>query len=158
MRKVCGLVDKIRRRAECLGVGYKIFVIKLKYPDRSWPPGLGCVSHWPTAETFSTDIHMHIQYGLFRIALSKRRAKKIWNDDSMIIFRKIQKEIHWNRCEKWRIWLNNSKNFSWNIEVWAVQKHVNLVDLVKSFPTNIFLQNLVSIQPITSPIKPRPEI
>ena len=26
----------------------------------------------------------------------------------------------------------------WNIEVWAVQKHVNLVDLVKSFPTNIF--------------------
>ena len=22
----------------------------------------------------------------------------------------------------------------WNIEVWAVQKHVNLVDLVKSFP------------------------
>ena len=30
----------------------------------------------------------------------------------------------------------------WNIEVWAVQKHVNLVDLVKSFPTNIYLQNL----------------
>ena len=27
----------------------------------------------------------------------------------------------------------------WNIEVWAVQKHVNLVDLVKSFPTNIYL-------------------
>ena len=34
----------------------------------------------------------------------------------------------------------------WNIEVWAVQKHVNLVDLVKSFPTKIFLQNLASIQ------------
>ena len=33
-------------------------------------------------------------FGLFRIALSKRRAKTIWNDDSMIIFRKIQKEIH----------------------------------------------------------------
>ena len=41
----------------------------------------------------------------------------------------------------------------WNIEVWAVQKHVNLVDLVKSFPTNIFLQNLASIQKRTSPIK-----
>ena len=40
----------------------------------------------------------------------------------------------------------------WNIEVWAVQKHVNLVDLVKSFPTNIFLQNLASIQKRTSPI------
>ena len=30
---------------------------------------------------------------------------------------------------------------------------VNLVDLVKSFPTNIFLQTLASIQKRTSPIK-----
>ena len=34
-----------------------------------------------------------------------------------------------------------------------MQKHVNLVDLVKSFPTNIFLQNSASIQKRTSPIK-----
>ena len=34
-----------------------------------------------------------------------------------------------------------------------MQKHVNLVDLIKSFPTNIFLQNLASIQKRTSPIK-----
>ena len=34
-----------------------------------------------------------------------------------------------------------------------MQKHVNLVDLVKSFPTNIFLQNLASIQQRTSPLK-----
>ena len=34
-----------------------------------------------------------------------------------------------------------------------MQKHVNLVDLVKSFPTNSFLQNLASIQKRTSPIK-----
>ena len=34
-----------------------------------------------------------------------------------------------------------------------MQKHVNLVDLVKSFPTNIFLQNLASIQKRTSPIR-----
>ena len=34
-----------------------------------------------------------------------------------------------------------------------MQKHVNLVDLVKSFPTNIFLQNLAAIQKRTSPIK-----
>ena len=33
-----------------------------------------------------------------------------------------------------------------------MQKHVNLVDLVKSFPTNIFLQKLASIQKITSPL------
>ena len=34
-----------------------------------------------------------------------------------------------------------------------MQKHVNLVDLVKSFPTNILLQNLASIQKRTSPAK-----
>ena len=34
-----------------------------------------------------------------------------------------------------------------------MQKHVNLVDRVKSFPTNIYLQNLASIQKRTSPIK-----
>ena len=34
-----------------------------------------------------------------------------------------------------------------------MQKHVNLVDLVKSFPTIILLQNLASIQKRTSPIK-----
>ena len=34
-----------------------------------------------------------------------------------------------------------------------MQKHVNLVDPVKSFPMNIFLQNLASIQQRTSLIK-----
>ena len=34
-----------------------------------------------------------------------------------------------------------------------MQKHVNLADLVKSFPTSIFLQNLASIQKRTSPRK-----
>ena len=34
-----------------------------------------------------------------------------------------------------------------------MQKHANLVDLVKSFPTNIFLQNLASIQKRRSPLK-----
>ena len=34
-----------------------------------------------------------------------------------------------------------------------MQKHVNLVDLVKSIPTNIYLQNLASIQKRTSPVK-----
>ena len=43
------------------------------------------------------------------------------------------------------------RNFA--TEVWAVQKHTNLVDLVKSFPTNIFLQNLASMQKRTSPLK-----
>ena len=43
--------------------------------------------------------------------------------------------------------------FCQRIEVWAVQKHVNLVDLVKSFPTSIFAQNFASIQQRTSFIK-----
>ena len=34
-----------------------------------------------------------------------------------------------------------------------MQKHVNRVDLVKSFPTNIYLQNLASIQKRTSSVK-----
>ena len=37
--------------------------------------------------------------------------------------------------------------FGWNFEVWAVQKYVDLVDLVKTFPTNIYLQRSASIQP-----------
>ena len=43
--------------------------------------------------------------------------------------------------------------FCWNIEVWAVQKHVNLVDLVKSFPTIVFLQNLALVQLLKGPWK-----
>ena len=38
----------------------------------------------------------------------------------------------------------------WNFECWAVQKYANLIDLVKSFPTSIYLQNLASMQPRTS--------
>ena len=34
-----------------------------------------------------------------------------------------------------------------------MQKHVNLVDLVKSFPTNIYLQKLASIQMRTNSVK-----
>ena len=34
-----------------------------------------------------------------------------------------------------------------------MQKRVNLVDLVKSFPTHIYFQNLASIQKRTSPVK-----
>ena len=40
--------------------------------------------------------------------------------------------------------------FDWNFEVWAVQKYANLVDLVKSFPTSIYVQKSASIQPRTS--------
>ena len=36
------------------------------------------------------------------------------------------------------------------VKVWAVQKHVNFVDLVVSFPTSISLQKSASIQPRTS--------
>ena len=44
----------------------------------------------------------------------------------------------------------NVDEFDWNLEVWAMQKYANLVDLVKSFPTSIYLQKSASIQPRTS--------
>ena len=47
----------------------------------------------------------------------------------------------------------NRRLCCWNFECWAVQKRVNLVVLVKSFPTSIYLQKLASIQPRTSPGK-----
>ena len=34
--------------------------------------------------------------------------------------------------------------FGWNFEIWAVQKYVNLVDFVKSFPTSIHLKKSAS--------------
>ena len=56
-----------------------------------------------------------------------------------------------NFCQK------NAKNFDEKfLKCWGLsgaRKHVNLVDLVKSFPTNIYLQNLASIQKRTSPVK-----
>ena len=57
----------------------------------------------------------------------------------------------------YKILPKNAKNFDEkllkNIEVWAVQKHANPIDLVKSFPTNIILQDLASIRKRASPIE-----
>ena len=50
----------------------------------------------------------------------------------------------------------NAKSFTkfrWNIWDLSGAKHVNIVDLVKRLPTNIFLQKLASIQKRTSPPK-----
>ena len=43
--------------------------------------------------------------------------------------------------------------FCWKVEIAAVQKYANLVDLNKSCQTHILLQNFVLIQPRTSPPK-----
>ena len=51
------------------------------------------------------------------------------------------------KCEK------VSRNFAEILRSERGQKHVNIVDLVKSFPTNIYLQNLASIQKRTSLVK-----
>ena len=37
--------------------------------------------------------------------------------------------------------------FGWNFDIWAAQKYVNIVDLVKSFLTSICLETSASIQP-----------
>ena len=44
----------------------------------------------------------------------------------------------------------NAERFNW---IPKVQKRGNLVDLVKSFPKNIYLENLAPIQKRTSPVK-----
>ena len=53
----------------------------------------------------------------------------------------------------WFIFTKLWRLFGWNFEIWAVQRYVHLVDLVKRFPTNIYLQKSASIQPRTSPAK-----
>ena len=57
------------------------------------------------------------------------------------------------RCQKIAKVRKSLTKFGWIFECWAVQKRANLVDLAKSFPTRIYLQNSASIQPWTSPVK-----
>ena len=47
---------------------------------------------------------------------------------------------------------NMFSNFNENFEIRERCKGVHCVDLGESFPTSIYLQNLASIQPRTSPI------
>ena len=47
----------------------------------------------------------------------------------------------------------NSAIFNENFEIREQCKGVHCVDLGESFPTSIYLQNLASIQPRTSPVK-----
>ena len=61
-RNVC-VLDKIRRWEERRPKArYKNWVHKLGiiHPEPAFP-GPGCVSHYPAAETFSTDIQIYIQ-------------------------------------------------------------------------------------------------
>ena len=58
--------------------------------------------------------------------------------------------MNWIFISPIKFLLKSWRLFCWNFEIWAVQKYVHLVDLIKSFPTNIHLQRSVSIQPRTS--------
>ena len=40
--------------------------------------------------------------------------------------------------------------FGWNFEIWAVQKYLNLVDLVKSFPFPLFLNMFFQQDPYSN--------
>ena len=56
----------------------------------------------------------------------------------------------------WKLWISNQncwRKFAEYVEVGEMQRNVNLIDLVKSFPTSISLQKAASIQPRTSPLK-----
>ena len=59
-------------------------------------------------------------------------------------------------AKKWRCYLKNCEKspkfvtkICWAVDVVEVQRNANLIDLVKSFQTSIYLQNLASIQPRT---------
>ena len=68
---------------------------------------------------------------------------------------KIQQDLGKNRVKFAKFWKKNSKNsaiFNANFEIREQCKGVHCVDLGESFPTSIYLQNLASIQPRTSPI------
>ena len=51
----------------------------------------------------------------------------------------------------------NFSNFNEKIEIRERCKGVHCVDLGESFPTSIYLQNLASIQPRTSPTETIPD-
>ena len=97
---------------------------------------------------------------LFSQIRSKKRHTSLFSG----ICREIRTKFHLkfaeklqNSTQKWKK-IGNSlfirgkmlTIFGWNFEIWAVQKYVNLVDLVKSFPASIYLQKSASIQPRTS--------
>ena len=83
---------------------------------------------------------------------------KIWNvsrNSGNFSFKSMR--IWLKRCKLLQNVQQNQRNiwrkFAEMLRSERCKKHVNLVDLVKSFPTNIFLQNLASIQKRRSPIK-----
>ena len=57
-----------------------------------------------------------------------------------------------NFAEFWQISSNLNANFLENV-ILELCKGVHCVDLGESFQTHIYLQNLASIQPRTSPLK-----
>ena len=81
-----------------------------------------------------------------------------WNSDK--ISSKFRREIaifmsNLRKFEWIEFWIDSFlpklwRLFCWNFEIWAVQRYVHLVDLVKRFPTNIYLQKSASIQQRTS--------
>ena len=98
------------------------------------------------------------------IKKSQIRLKKRHTSFFSGICREIRTKFHQEFSEKMQNSILKMKNrkfiihsrkkmltsFGWIFEIWAVQKHVNLVDLVKSFPTSVYLQKSASIQPRTS--------
>ena len=76
----------------------------------------------------------------FSSMFAKLRQKfiTIWPKNSQIHMK--NRKIWMNKTKFIFIFAKKLDDFSWNFEIWAVQKYVHLVDLVKNFPTNIYLQ------------------
>ena len=83
---------------------------------------------------------------------------KLYRARSLLHRRQIlQVNIRWKALDEiYKIYMllhRSDLNISENVQQFFFAPRINRVDLVKSFPTNIFLQNLASIQKRTSPKK-----
>ena len=118
------------------------------------------------------NFHRFQNFRQFSNLFSQIRLKKRHTSLFSGICREIRTKFHQKFAEKMKIRYRKRKKignsffirekmltiFGWNFEIWAVQKNVNLVDLVKSFPTSLYLQRSASMQPRTSPAKFRSPI
>ena len=105
----------------------------------------------PSSKTLLAD--PSTSFLVFSRVFRKKNVELLENlhlNSKFVCYRQLFGNHQWNfenRIVKMR---KSLTKFGWNFECWAVQKRVNLVDLVKSFQTSIYLQTLASIQPRTS--------
>ena len=90
---------------------------------------------------------LHILNILEKCCILEKSRKKL------VKFGENSAKFSQNLRNFWEKTAKNSAIFNENFEIRERCKGVHCVDLGESFPTSIYLQNLASIQPRTSPVK-----